>query len=80
MQLRSHGITKPVLVLSPVHPSEFEELIGEGIRITVFTKDQAEAISKAAVSLNKTANIHIAVDTGMSRIGVVPDEASADLV
>ena len=36
LQLRAHGITKPVLVLSPVHPSEFQELIREGIRITVF--------------------------------------------
>ena len=38
LQLRAHGITKPVLVLSPVHPSEFQELIREGIRITVFTR------------------------------------------
>ena len=80
LQLRAHGITKPVLVLSPVHPSEFQELIREGIRITVFTRDQAEDISKEAALLGKTANIHIAVDTGMSRIGVVPDEHSAALV
>mgnify|MGYP000935986531 FL=1 len=69
LQLRAHGITKPVLVLSPVHPSEFQELIREGIRITVFTREQAEDISKEASALGKTANIHIAVDTGMSRIG-----------
>lgn len=29
LQLRAHGITKPVLVLSPVHPSEFQELSGK---------------------------------------------------
>ena len=80
LQLRAHGITKPVLVLSPVHPSEFQELIREGIRITVFTREQAEDISKEASALGKTANIHIAVDTGMSRIGVIPDEHSAALV
>ena len=46
LQLRAHGITKPVLVLSPVHPSEFQELIREGIRITVFTREQAELFQK----------------------------------
>ena len=57
LQLRAHGITKPVLVLSPVHPSEFQELIREGIRITVFTREQAEDISTEASALGKTANI-----------------------
>lgn len=77
--LRAHGITKPILVLSPVHPSEFSELIQKGIRITVFTREQAEAAAECARAQGLTAYIHLALDTGMSRIGMKPDEESADL-
>ncbi len=77
--LQCHGITKPVLILGAVHPGCSRELVRYGIRPSVFTLRQAEALSEAARALGKTAEFHLAVDTGMSRIGVSCDAAGADL-
>ena len=46
----------------------------------VFELDKAEGMSEAAEKLEKTAHVHIAVDTGMSRIGLQVTDDSADLI
>ncbi len=73
-ELREAGIKKPILVLSYTFPYAYERLIREDIRITVFRKDTLEELQKAAKKIDKTANVHIKVDTGMGRIGIQPDE------
>lgn len=79
LNLKKHGIPKPILILGPVHHSHYEMLIREEIRIPVFTWRQAEDVSEKAQAVGKTAYIHLAVDTGMNRIGMRPDEPSAEL-
>lgn len=78
--LRRHGITKSILILGVTHPSRYEDAVNEDIRLTIFTMEQAKPLSELAVSMGKTAKIHLAVDTGMSRIGMQPDEESAEMV
>lgn len=78
--LRHHGITKSILILGVTHPSRYEDAINEEIRLATFTMEQAKPLSELTVSMGKTAKIHLAVDTGMSRIGMRPDEKSADMV
>lgn len=73
-ELRRAGIAKPILILGYVFPSCYETLIREGIRPAVFREDMLEQLSAAAVAAHRTARIFLAVDTGMSRIGVTPDE------
>lgn len=77
--LQRHGITKPILILGVTHPSHYEKLIEAQIRPAIFTMEQAAPLSEQAVRMGKTANIHLVVDTGMSRIGMYPDEEGADL-
>lgn len=79
LMLRRHGITKPVLILGVTHKSHYKELIEEQIRPAVFTMEQAAPLSEQAVRMGKTARIHLALDTGMSRIGMFPDEQGAEL-
>lgn len=79
LNLKRHGITKPILILGPVHDSHYRKLIEEEVRIPVFTWEQAEGLSGQAVSVGKDAYIHLVTDTGMSRIGMRPDEKSAGL-
>ena len=74
--LRRHGIDKPILVLGSTHPRHFAELIEDDIRPAIFEEDKAELLAKLAVSMGKTAKMHIALDTGMGRIGFHPDENS----
>ncbi|MDO5408232.1 MAG: alanine racemase [Eubacteriales bacterium] len=77
--LRRHNITKPILILGVTHPSRYRELIEQQIRPAVFTMEQAKPLSDLAVELGTRAAVHLALDTGMSRIGLEPDESGADL-
>ncbi len=77
--LRRHGISKTILILGVTHPSRYEDAVREEIRLAVFTMEQAEALSETAVSMGKTAVVHLVVDTGMSRIGMQPEEECADM-
>ena len=80
LQLRRHGITGVILILGPIPEIDYPELIKQEIRIPIFTWKQAKALSEQAVSLGMDAVIHLKVDTGMNRIGMKPDERSAQLV
>ena len=77
--LRRHGITKPILILGVVHERFYQALIKEEIRIPIFTWQQAEILSKKAVSMGKQGIVHLVLDTGMSRIGGKADQETRDL-
>ncbi|MGN0481275.1 MAG: alanine racemase [Lachnospiraceae bacterium] len=74
VRLKEAGVNKPVLVLGVVFPEEYGVLIEHGVAMTVFSTQAAEAMAYAAREKNKKAICHIAVDTGMRRIGLLPDE------
>lgn len=78
--LRKAGIKKPILVLGYVFPYTYQQMIQEEIRFTVFREDMLAQIEKEVVKQNKTAFVHIKVDTGMGRIGIFPDEEGKDFV
>lgn len=80
MVLRGSGIRKPILILGYTFPYSDEELIENDIRPAVFRYDGVELLSACAVKLNKKAKVHIKVDTGMSRIGIRPDEEGLEFV
>lgn len=80
VELREAGVKKPVLVLSYTSPYQYETLINHELTQTIFNYDDAVALSQAAVRLKKIARIHIAVDTGMSRIGFFCNSESVEIV
>ena len=71
VQLRKCGFKIPILILGNTVPQAIDELLEYDITPTVFTVDFAKELSAQAVKINKTAKIHIKVDTGMFRIGFV---------
>lgn len=73
--LRQGGITCPILILGWTPERAYEQLIREDITTAIYNVAEAEALSKTALQLGKKAKVHIKVDTGMSRIGLYPDEA-----
>lgn len=75
LQLRRNDIHRPILILGYTFPDCYEKLVAEDIRPTVFRLDMAEELSKEALRQGKRLKIHIKVDTGMSRIGILPDDA-----
>ena len=79
-ELRANGITKPILILGYVFPEDYEELIRAHVRIPAFTSECVKNLEQAAVKAGEKAVIHIPVDTGMGRIGVMPDERGIAVV
>ena len=69
VHLRQAGITKPILILGIVFDEYFPELVQYDIRPAVCEYDEAKKLSDEAVLQNKTVHLHIALDTGMTRIG-----------
>lgn len=72
IQLRKNGIKVPILILSYTDPARAEEVIKYDITQTVFSHDLAEALSEAAVKMNRKVKVHIKIDTGMTRVGFMP--------
>ncbi len=79
-ELRQGGVRKPILILGYTSPKEYGELLACNIIPTIYTYEAAKKLSDIALMLDTKAIIHIAVDTGMGRIGFLPNEAAADEV
>ena len=79
MELRQAGLTNPILILGHTPVKAFPMAIRQGIRPTIFRYEDAVALSEAAVAAGISAPFHLAVDTGMSRIGFQVTEEAADL-
>lgn len=78
--LRENGIKKPILLFGYTQEGYFDDAIKNDITVTIFSLCDAKKLSQKAKEINKTAKIHIAVDTGMRRIGFLPNEESADII
>ena len=79
MELRRAGIYNPILILGHTPISAFPVLVQAEIRPTIYHYEAAVALSEEALRQEKTAAFHLAVDTGMSRIGFQATEEDADL-
>lgn len=80
VELREGGIRKPILILGYTSPKEYGELLAYHITPTICSYDAAKKLSDTARILGCEAKIHIALDTGMGRIGFIPGEEDADVV
>jgi alanine racemase len=72
--LRRLGITAPILVLGFTPAWQARELALNDLAATVFNLDVAQALSQAGRELNRQVRVHVKVDTGMGRLGLLPDE------
>ncbi len=75
LQLRFAGFDTPTLILGRTDPYYCKEIIACGIRTAITSYEDALKLSFEAEKQGKSAKIHIALDTGMSRIGFQCDEA-----
>ncbi len=79
-ELRDAGVKTPMLILSYTSPLEYEGLIRNDITATIYDLESAALLSETAIAMGKTAKVHVAVDTGMGRIGFPDDESGAEAV
>jgi len=81
-ELREAGIKARILLLSLCTPDEFQALADFDITPLVFSREYIDGFAKAArTRFGRTGQkipVHLAVDTGMGRIGCLPQEAGAE--
>ncbi|HIC95808.1 TPA: alanine racemase, partial [Candidatus Bipolaricaulota bacterium] len=77
VQLRQAGIAAPILVLGYACPGEAEAIVQHDLTPTVNTQELALALSKASVARGKETPVHVKVDTGLGRFGLLPEEVVA---
>jgi len=71
IQLRKAGIKAPILIFGYTLPEMAPELLEYNLTQTVYTPAFARALSRTAVSLGGKIKIHLKVDTGMGRLGLL---------
>lgn len=76
LDIRRGGVALPVLIFSPLLPGQIELAIENDLDQTVCCLDFLDHISTSAQHMNKTARVHVKIDTGMGRIGVFPRVAA----
>ena len=80
LELREAGIHKPILILGYVFEDYYADLIENQVRFSVFDYATAKCLSDTAAKKNLTTLIHLALDTGMTRIGLKDNEESVEEV
>lgn len=73
IDLRKAGFDAPILVFSYTPPNMARELVEFDLTQTVYSYKTANALSAAASSFGKRIMVHLKVDTGMGRLGLLPD-------
>lgn len=69
LELRKNGVNCPILILGHIPYGDYDNIVKFNITPTISDFYEAELLSEAAVKAGVTADFHIAVDTGMNRIG-----------
>jgi alanine racemase len=77
-ELRDDGINLPIVILGYTDVRFTKELADYNIDQTVFSFEYAKALSGECIKNNVNVNIHIKVDSGMSRIGFMCQEFPRD--
>lgn len=71
VQLRETGLNAPILIFGYSPPDCAETLIDYDLIQTVYTPAAAAALSEKSRRLGKSINVHLKVDSGMGRLGLV---------
>lgn len=73
--IRELGHGWPILILSPLLPSEFPEAIRQKVIPVISSEKEAHEMAKAADKLKARQPLHLKIDTGMGRAGVWHEQA-----
>jgi len=74
MELRDYGIEVPIILLGGIRPAEAEVVIENDLTPGLFSIEVAEALNRESEKAGKRGKYHLKIDTGMTRLGVRPEE------
>ena len=77
IQLRTAGISLPVLKLSPTFPQEMEAAVSASLTLALSDGAGARALETVCAAKDLRSRVHLELETGMGRTGVPITEAPA---
>ena len=75
LELRQAGITLPILVLGTIVDEEVALALGHNVELGLHSTDRQQMLQRAARRMGVRARVHLNIDTGMGRLGVLPERA-----
>jgi alanine racemase len=75
LELREAAINAPILIMGYTPTYAIREAIRENITVTAYDLDLARAYDRAARDITSRLRVHVKIDTGMGREGVLPNDA-----
>ncbi|MCB9913779.1 MAG: alanine racemase [Planctomycetes bacterium] len=75
LELREAGVRAPILVLGTLVDEEAASTLRHRIEIGIHSSDRVTMLERLARNLGVRARVHLNIDTGMGRLGVLPESA-----
>lgn len=76
VQLREAGIKRPILLLLGLIDGRFQELLRYQLTPVLYDREVARSLNRFLQERNEKMDVHLKIDTGMTRLGVPVDAAS----
>ena len=80
IELRENGVTDPILILGYTPEEDFTNLLRYNLTPTLYATEQAIHLDRHAREMGKIACAHLKIDTGMGRIGYLPEPESIEKI
>src|SRR6185503_10278009 len=77
LELREQGVQGSILVLGAIVDGEQEQVVAHDLAICIHSESRIEQLAREARRQGRRCNVHLKVDTGMGRLGVLPGRALA---
>jgi len=77
VELREAGVEVPILLFGFTPPEAVEALLDLDLTQAVFTYESTESLAREAAEKGKQLRVHLKVDTGMGRLGLLAGEPKA---
>ncbi|HBR16129.1 MAG: alanine racemase [Deltaproteobacteria bacterium RIFCSPLOWO2_12_FULL_43_16] len=74
VELRKAGIKSSIIVLGGVYPNQTREIIKYNLTPVIFDGETARILNNFLKKADKKIKVHIKIDTGMGRLGLLPEE------
>jgi alanine racemase len=75
LELRRAGLECPILLLGFTPAGRFDEMIANRVSLTIWNEAHVGIAAASAQRVGEPARLHMKVDTGMSRLGIQPEDA-----
>jgi alanine racemase len=76
-KMRETGIKANILILGYLAPEKIEEMICLDVSVTIWTHEHIQQVIRAAQSCQTQARVHLLADSGMGRLGCLPEDTLA---